>query len=76
MLGIITIVAGCIGWLLIVDFPDKANFLTEEERKHGELRSFPISSLKLSAVQSFVVWTATVAMVNMTPLRRKRSFRT
>ncbi|KAG9082498.1 hypothetical protein FRC06_004966, partial [Ceratobasidium sp. 370] len=34
MLGIITIVAGIIGWLLIVDFPDNAEFLTEEERRH------------------------------------------
>ncbi|KAG8684841.1 hypothetical protein FRC08_013457, partial [Ceratobasidium sp. 394] len=34
MLGIITIVAGVIGWLLIVDFPDHAKFLTEEERRH------------------------------------------
>jgi predicted MFS family arabinose efflux permease len=36
MLGIITIIAGAIGWLLIVDFPDKATFLSEQERQHGQ----------------------------------------
>jgi hypothetical protein len=36
MLGVITIVTGAIGWLLIVDFPETANFITEEERRDGE----------------------------------------
>lgn len=35
MLGLVTIVAGTIGWFLIVDFPDKAKFLTEDEKRDG-----------------------------------------
>ncbi|KAJ9112308.1 hypothetical protein QFC19_000727 [Naganishia cerealis] len=33
LFGIITIALGALGLLLIVDFPDKAKFLTEQERK-------------------------------------------
>ncbi|KAJ9105374.1 hypothetical protein QFC21_001743 [Naganishia friedmannii] len=33
LFGIITIALGALGLLLIVDFPDKAKFLNEEERK-------------------------------------------
>lgn len=39
MLGIVTIVVGAIGWFLIVDFPDKAKFLTEAEKQHGLSRT-------------------------------------
>lgn len=47
MLGIVTIVSGAIGWLLIVDFPDNARFLTEEERRHGTLQFQPLITFEL-----------------------------
>ncbi|GMK56054.1 hypothetical protein CspeluHIS016_0211100 [Cutaneotrichosporon spelunceum] len=36
--GVVTIVIGLLGYLLIVDFPDRAKFLTEEEREIVLLR--------------------------------------
>ncbi|KAF8752890.1 Major Facilitator Superfamily [Rhizoctonia solani] len=71
MLGIVTIVAGAIGWLLIVDFPDKANFLTEEERQHvirrlnrdrGDGEHDPLTTKKvLSHLSDWKIWTLAVA---------------
>ncbi|KAB5590628.1 hypothetical protein CTheo_5938 [Ceratobasidium theobromae] len=71
MLGIVTIVAGAIGWLLIVDFPDKATFLTEEERRHvirrldrdrGDGEHDPLTTEKvLSHLSDWKIWTLAVA---------------
>ncbi|QRV95586.1 major facilitator superfamily transporter [Ceratobasidium sp. AG-Ba] len=71
MLGIITIVAGAIGWLLIVDFPDNANFLTEEERRHvirrldrdrGDGEHDELTTKKVLAhLSDWKIWTLAVA---------------
>jgi len=71
MLGIITIVAGLIGWVLIVDFPDKANFLSEEERRHvirrldrdrGDGEHDPLTTQKvLTHLSDWKIWALSVA---------------
>ncbi|CEL52995.1 putative transporter C1002,16c OS=Schizosaccharomyces pombe (strain 972 / ATCC 24843) GN=SPAC1002.16c PE=3 SV=1 [Rhizoctonia solani AG-1 IB] len=71
MLGIITIIAGAIGWLLIVDFPDKATFLSEQERQHvigrlnrdrGDGEHDPLTTKKvLSHLSDWKIWTLAVA---------------
>ncbi|KAG9121497.1 hypothetical protein FRC07_002506 [Ceratobasidium sp. 392] len=71
MLGIITIIAGAIGWLLIVDFPDNAKFLTEEERRHvirrldrdrGDGEHDPLTTQKvLSHLSDWKIWALSLA---------------
>ncbi|KDN42655.1 hypothetical protein RSAG8_06612, partial [Rhizoctonia solani AG-8 WAC10335] len=71
MRRIVTIVAGSIGWLLIVDFPDKATFLSEEERRHvirrlnrdrGDGEHDPLTTQKVLAhLSDWKIWALALA---------------
>lgn len=51
--GIITVVVGAAAWILLVDFPDKATFITEEERHFVKTR---IDRDRGDAVPDKITW--------------------